>query len=210
MKNVFLLSKGFIHPSLLGRHYLRRCIAELSGIVVRETSSIESLARLRYPEYAALVMYLHRQVISRGALDALDGFVRSGGGLLAVHSASASFKKESRFFDILGGRFVRHDRVHEFTVSASVQDPGIFTGIPSFTIRDELYLHEYDPGVTVHFTADHEGRAEPVAWTRAHGQGRVCYISLGHRAPAIKNPHVLEMLRQGMRWVAGEEGGDKG
>ncbi len=207
-ENVVLLSKGIVHPSLMARHYFRRCIRELSGIAVRETGRIESLRRLRYPECAALVMYLHRQKISPAALSALDAFVRSGGGLLAVHSASASFKQESRYFDILGGRFISHEHVHEFTVTGGAKDDTVFTVIPAFTVRDELYIHEYDKSVTVHFITDNGGSAEPVAWTRMHGRGRVCYISLGHRAPVIRDPHVREMLLQGLRWIMTEEGGD--
>ena len=37
---------------------------------------------------------------------AFDGFVRAGGGVLAIHSATASFKGSPAYFEVLGGRFV--------------------------------------------------------------------------------------------------------
>ncbi len=208
-KSIMLLSAGLAHPSLLARHRLRRILAGVSGITVTETGAVRALARLRFPECAALVIYLHRQTIGTDSLTALDAFVRAGGGLLALHSASASFKREEGYFDMLGGRFVAHGPVHEFTVSRCEGDAGVFADSRPFTVRDELYLHEFDAGVTVHFTADWKGCAEPVAWTRTHGKGRVCYISLGHRAPVFKNTRVAEMIIQGLAWTLAGRGEER-
>jgi uncharacterized protein len=208
-KRVMLLSAGLVHPSLVARHRLGKILAGMPGLRVEKTGRIASLARLRFPECAALVIYLHRRGIGHDSLDALDGFVREGGGLLALHSASASFKKEPGYFDILGGRFVSHGPVHEFTVSRCAGDAGVFADARPFTVRDELYLHEYDAGVSVHFTADWKGSTEPISWTRTHGKGRVCYISLGHCAPALKNPRVAEMVAEGLAWTIAGKGDEK-
>jgi type 1 glutamine amidotransferase len=57
--------------------------------------------------FSALVIYIHHKRISQSALTSWIVFVSDGGGILAIHSATASFKKQT-FFEILGGRFIGH------------------------------------------------------------------------------------------------------
>ena len=52
--------------------------------------------------------------------------------------------------------------------------------IGDFVIKDELYIHELEPGIDVHFTAKHKGRDIPVVWTYHYGKGNVCYAVPGH------------------------------
>ena len=81
------------------------------GFNIRHAPSIEALARVDPAGLDAVVLYYHARTISPSALEALDRFVRGGGGILAVHSATASFKGTPRYTDILGGRFTGHPPV---------------------------------------------------------------------------------------------------
>jgi type 1 glutamine amidotransferase len=79
----------------------------------------------------------------------------------------------------------------------------MFQGIGSFQLRDELYRHEFEPSNEVHFYTSVDGEQEPVVWTRLHGEGRVCYCSLGHVSRTFQHPTVIEILRRGLMWVSG-------
>jgi type 1 glutamine amidotransferase len=148
-----------------------------------------------------MVLYFHQKAISNLALETLDHYVRQGGGLLAIHSATASFKNAPRYFDILGGRFRDHGPVQFFQVEPVAPNDEVFGDITPFTVRDELYRHEYDPDNHIHFYATVDDQQEPIIWTRTYGRGRVCYCALGHRSDIMRQPEVVEILQRGLIWV---------
>jgi hypothetical protein len=201
MHTLLLVSSGNIHPHWRARRFLRQTITQIPQLTTREASSIESV--LQYPpgQLAGVALYFHKQRISVQALDWLRLFVAGGGGLFAVHSASASFKEEPGYIELLGGRFDHHGAVADFTVEQVEPGEGIFTSLPPFTLRDELYRHEYDPANTVHFFTRVGDSREPVCWTRSFGEGRVCYLSLGHVARSMSLPPVQQIVRQGLAWA---------
>ena len=85
-----------------------------------------------------------------------------------------------------------------------VPESDVFAGIPAFTVRDELYIHELQPGNEVHFTAKHEGQEVPSVWTRRYGKGRVCYMVPGHTTSSMRNTTYQKVLQRGLAWVCGE------
>ena len=202
---VLLVSAGLFHPSLLCRFWLRRALDALPGYRFTQASSLEALPRLSLDPFRAIVLYVHNDTLSAAALDCLDDYLQRGGGLLALHSASASYKEEPRFYEILGGQFVRHGPVEEFAVQGSATEDEVFGRIPSFSVRDELYRHEYDAANRIHLHTVVDGEREPVVWTRRWSQGRVCYCSLGHTIGAVRHPQVHQILDRGLAWVSGAE-----
>lgn len=202
--SVLLISDGIRHPPLLGRFWLRWGLEAMPGYRFRRVGSLEALPGLRLGSFAALVLYFHHETISPAALESLEAFVRQGGGLLAVHSASASFKREPRYFEILGGRFREHGPVAPFQVRPVTPQDEVFRGIPAFAVKDELYRHDYDAENRVHFAVMVGEEREPLVWTRYFGQGRVCYCALGHTAETMRHPHVRAILQRGLAWACGE------
>jgi type 1 glutamine amidotransferase len=202
---VLLVSDGLVHPSLLGRFWLRRALAALPGYRFRRVASLESLVGLPPDSFRAIVLYVHHKTLSPAALERLDVFLSQGGGLLALHSASASFEDEPRWHDILGGRFDHHGPVEEFVVQPVSSDDEVFGDIPGFSVRDELYRHAYDAGNQIHFCTVVGDEREPVVWTRYRGQGRVCYCALGHTASVMREPYVQQILQHGLGWVSNQE-----
>ena len=197
--SVLLVSAGIVHPSLPARFLLRRALTAMPGYRFRRVASLEALPAR--PSFRAIVLYVHTDTLSPSALEKFDSYLRQGGGLLAVHAASASFKEEPHYFDILGGRFVEHGPVESFEVRPAEPPSTIFAGIPPFSVTDELYRHQYDPGNRIHFATNVGDEREPVVWTRSHGSGRVCYCSLGHTLNAMRRPEVWQILQRGLAWV---------
>jgi type 1 glutamine amidotransferase len=201
MKKVLVISKGIVHPTIIARRRFMTVLKGIGGLSIDVRSGIESLRRIDGGGYSGVVLFFHRQKISPRALHELATFVSGGGGLLAVHSASASFKTTPGYFDILGGRFVTHGKVGEFTISPREKRDAIFGTIEDFTVRDELYIHEYRDDITVHFETKTESGMEPVVWTRKHKKGRVCYLSLGHVARVMNVHAVREIIERGLLWT---------
>jgi len=207
-KRILVISDGIVHPSIMARRNFKNFLRGMDGLECVYSSSIEALRTLSDGAFGAVAVYLHRRAISDEALRALEDFVRGGGGFLAVHSASASFKTHDRWFEVLGGRFIGHGTIEPFTLRR-MRD-GIFSGTEDFTVHDELYLHECDVSNTVHFVADMAKGPEPQVWTRAYGKGRVCYYAPGHRAATMKHPGTVDVLGRGLRWVCGSDRAGKG
>jgi type 1 glutamine amidotransferase len=204
--DVLLVSAGVVHPPLTGWVWLWRFLSKQDEFRVRRVGSLEVLPRMDLRRYRGVVLYYQHASISEAALGALDSFVSGGGGALAIHSATASFKETRHYFEILGGRFTGHGPVAPFDVQPASPEDEIFGRIPAFTVKDELYLHELVSEIDVHFLAEHEGEPVPVVWTRRHGQGRVCYACPGHRTESLQVPAMREILRRGLTWVCAEGG----
>lgn len=200
-KRLLVVSAGLVHPTLSARRRLDRIIGG-SGLFDRVTvHDIEDVRRLNEQQFAGVVLYFHRRRISEQALGVLDRFVTGGGGLLAIHGASASFKDTPGYFDILGGRFVSHGKIEPYTVVRTKRADDSFDVREPFTVTDELYIHRYDRDVTVQYATETPGGPEPVVWTRMHGKGRVCYISLGHVSAVFTNDAVCRIVSDALAYI---------
>ena len=199
---ILLISSGVFHPSLLARIRLEQRLARSREFTIFRSSSLEELPLLEWSDFKAVVLYFHRQRVSAEAINALDEYTQMGGGVLAIHSAAASFKAEPGYQRVLGGRFTSHGAVEEYRVEPEVAQRDIFGVAAPFTLHDELYRHEWEPGNLVHFWVKTPDGREPLVWTRSHGQGRVCYCAAGHTVSSMACAQVQQILTRGLRWVA--------
>ena len=199
MKKILLVTDGIFHPPYTARMELNKTLGKLEDFSFDHIRSMERLP-MDLEHYSALVLYFHHKEISASALEALKRFVTNGGGVLAIHSATASFKQTKEYFEILGGRFTGHGAVETIQVKGKRSE--IFGHIGNLVIKDELYLHELEPGIVVHFTAKHAGQDVPVVWTYCYGKGKVCYAVPGHTTKTMRSPAYQEILLRGLRWVS--------
>ena len=202
---ILIVSAGIFHPSLLSRFWLQRALRAMPGFGFRRVPSLERLPAMTLDVFQSLVLYFHHTRLSTQALACLDAFVRRGGGMLAVHSASASFKQQPIYHHIIGGRFTAHGPVTDFRVEPADPSDETLGRQPAFWVRDELYRHAWDPANRVHFATSVGGSWEPVVWTRRHGQGKVAYLALGHTPTALRHPAVRQILQRSLAWVCRPE-----
>jgi len=198
MKKVLLITDGIFHPKLLGRLVVHDALKRLDDFSFTHTSSLERLPS-DLDSFSALVLLYHHKNISTTALGKMDEFAQNGGGILAIHAATASFRETMPYFRILGGRFIGHGKVENFEVRRIRDD--IFGDIDNFIVKDELYIHELEPGIEVHFTAKLEGKDIPVVWTYRYGKGKVCYAVPGHTTGSMRNETYQQVLKRGLMWV---------
>jgi type 1 glutamine amidotransferase len=200
---VLLISGGLLHPSAGSRRVLRSIITCHLGAAPECAASLEAAAAGSLEPYDAVVLYYHRggARLPRRVIEEFETWVARGGGVLAVHSATASYKSEERYFGILGGRFTGHGPVMPFALTPSPGTENPFRDIGRFELTDELYTHDFAGNADVRMTAGCEGRDIPAVWTRLHGRGRVCCISPGHRRATMKLPGMRALLETGLDWV---------
>jgi len=198
MKKILLVSDGIFHPPLWGRITLQRFLKRMDGFSFVQIHSLEQLPN-DVNKYSGMVLHFHHKEISQKFLTRLDEYVKNGGGVLAIHSATASFKGSLPYFEILGGRFIGHGKVGR--IELKNQESEIFRDIPKFSVRDELYLHALSDKIRVHFTASHEEKDVPVVWTHGYGTGKVCYCVPGHTSGSMNNQNYQRVLQRGLEWV---------
>ena len=150
-ETISALSCGIIHPPLGARILLRKIMDGIPGLSIDWTSRVEDLRKLTDKGFDGVLLYIHRQDISDTSLKALDYFSARGGGILALHSATASFKTRQAYSDILSGRFSGHGPVNSFTVHPKGR--GRFRDLGAFTVRDELYHHDISGDIDILYTA---------------------------------------------------------
>jgi type 1 glutamine amidotransferase len=140
----------------------------------------------------------------------LQEAVRSGVGLGGVHGGMGdAFRGDLGYEWMVGGHFVGHPHVGEYTVCVKALGDPIMAGLPhEFAYRSEQYYMLVDPAISVlaeaDYTHDDHTCVMPVVWTKPWGAGRVFYSALGHDPSEFDAfPQVFEMSVRGLLWAAG-------
>jgi type 1 glutamine amidotransferase len=146
------------------------------------------------------------------AKQALQKFIRKGGGFVCIHAASATHYDWPEYLQITGGRWgnkTHHGPIGHFNVHVNNPKHPITKGIQDFEIRDELWVDlECDPAAEILCVAqaaeytDMPDKSEPVALVTRYGKGRGFYLVLGHDIHAMTNADWQNLLLRGTQWVA--------
>lgn len=149
-----------------------------------------------------------------GALSAeqsknLIAAVSGGVGLAGIHGGMGdAFRGCTAYEWMVGGHFVGHPHVGEYTVRLASPRHSITEGMPAkFGYQSEQYYMLVDPAnqVLADSIYTYEGRecVMPVAWTKSWGKGRVFYSSLGHAPGEFEQfPIALSLAVRGILWAA--------
>jgi type 1 glutamine amidotransferase len=179
-----------------------------AGLDVDATFELATLARLHTLTPSLVVLCTCLDETSGAShtpheLAALSAWVRRGGGLLALHSATVSAAREPVLEGLLGAAFAGHPPKRRFRVEPSGAPHPSTAGIAAFELEDELYRHRGAPDGDVHLVALDDAGPQPVAWSRREQAGRVYYLGLGHDESAWSCKPYRTLLAQAARWLAG-------
>jgi uncharacterized protein len=212
--------KGYVHDNIAASVTALTELCAEKGVAAdwREVPSVftpDSLAR-----YGALIFSnSNNEAFDTDAQrDAFAGFIRSGGGFMAIHSACASEREWPWYWALVGGRFVRHPVMQKFTIK--VIDRGhpstAFLG-SSWPWEDECYyLDHYNPDIHILLAADLTtvvdpersvypgvvfGDYSPLAWVHEFEGSRQFFTALGHKIEHYSDPLFRRHLIEGLLWV---------
>jgi len=139
-------------------------------------------------------------------------FVRNGGGLVAIHSATETFQSNPEYVQMLGASFVKHEPYRKMHIMRILGDHPILEGVKNFDIMDEFYYHDQchleDKHVLLVCQSPDDQRVHPIAWTKTYGKGRVFFTALGHSVESCSHPSALRTVTQGIAWAAGRKVGE--
>ncbi len=142
--------------------------------------------------------------------EALQSFVRRGGGIVGIHAASDSHYHWPWYGKMIGGHFTRHPPgTPEGTLKVVDRKHPATKGVqPTMRRVDEWYYFEdYNPEAHVLVTLDPASIGEkdvnpnPISWTHEFEGGRVFYTAMGHTTETYADRNFLTHLANGLRWV---------
>ncbi len=140
--------------------------------------------------------------LSEAQAQAWTDWVRTGGRVLGVHSATVCGTQVNPIqVSLLGARFLQHPPQFSFMVYPVLPAHPITAGVEAFAVKDEFYMQEFEPGLDVHMVAMDRGLAYPMVWSRREGSGRVAIIAMGHSDQVWNLPSYSKLVTQAISWV---------
>jgi type 1 glutamine amidotransferase len=138
--------KGYVHENIAASVEAVRAIATRNGFAVDVSDDPTVFNDARLTGYSALVFSNsnNEAFATEAQKDAFRRYIQHGGGFLGIHSASGSQRDWPYFWSVLGGKFVVHPKIQEFTVR--VVDTTVLSGakIPAeFKWTDEFYFLDH-------------------------------------------------------------------
>src|SRR5581483_10287366 len=168
------------------------------------------LADIKRADYDVAVFYTTGYKLTETQERALEKFVEDGGGLVAIHGASASFGNSQAWMRLIGGKFAGHvPGTHKLNIVLNEIKHPVTAGVPPFAVVDEEYNHTFakvERQVLAQFKErpkGSKGTNMDVVWVREIGKGRVVYNALGHGKEAWENPAWQQLTVQAILWSAG-------
>ena len=150
--------------------------------------------------------------------------IAQGKGFMGFHSAADTFHSPGPrdqnqtdvdpYIAMLGGECLAHGAEQEASLLAGSPFLGRSIGVPGqgLSFTDEWYtfknfakdLHVVLVQETRYLKGSAYRRPDyPCTWARQHGQGRVFYTSMGHRAGIWTDPFFQAIAQAGLEWVLG-------
>lgn len=139
---------------------------------------------------------------------ALERYVREGGALLGLHTASICFDGWHEWPRILGAAWIWGRSFHapagEVEVECVATPDPITDGLPGFRVFDEVYRDleiSTDARPLLRARMRGEQAYHPVLWAHRYGAGRVVYDALGHGPESAGEATHREILCRAARWL---------
>lgn len=206
---------GYRHDSIpAGVAAIETIGAELGyEVIASEDSSVLVASDLNE---VALIVFLNTtgDVLDREEEEAVEGYIRSGGGFVGIHSATDTEYDWVWYGGLVGAYFSDHPALQPATVHSTGSGHPAGAGLPdSFERFDEWYNLQGRPGpeVVVLATVDETsyeggtmGPDHPISWAQEYDGGRSFYTAMGHTVESYSEPLFLDHLRVGLLWAAGE------
>jgi type 1 glutamine amidotransferase/glyoxylase-like metal-dependent hydrolase (beta-lactamase superfamily II) len=145
--------------------------------------------------------------MTRAQETAVVNFVERGGGLLALHNATALYPERGPYLRLVGGTYTTHGPLERFRVRVLDRSHFITHDVNDFEVADEQHVPVPDRS-KVHLLLESrsaEGIVAAAGWAYQFGRGRVCYLANGHTREALEHPEFQKLLRNAMGWCVAKD-----
>jgi type 1 glutamine amidotransferase/glyoxylase-like metal-dependent hydrolase (beta-lactamase superfamily II) len=195
-------------------------VFEATGVVPHFTVDVRALTSENLSKVELLVILRdglmrptedpsrHYEWMTDSQQEAVDRFVRAGGGLLCLHNSLGLYPEHGAYLKLAGGRYLGHGPLERFRVE--IVDPAhpITRGIEAFSVADEQHTPSYD-AAKVHLllrNRSDDGKAVAAAgWASEPGRGRLCYLANGHTRESLLHPTYQRLMQNAVQWCLRRE-----
>jgi type 1 glutamine amidotransferase len=213
---VVSVTKGFRHDSIPTAERLLQSLADESKAFTLDYARTdeELVAKMTVKALAGYDGVVFASTTGELPLPDRQGFVdwvAAGHAFVGIHSATDTYHEWPPFIQMIGGEFKTHGP--QVKVALLVQDakhPATRGMASPLEVFDEIYQYKSFERERVHTLLaldkhPNEGTPGfyPLAWTRAHGKGRVFYTGLGHREDVLEASWFRKHLLGGTLWALG-------
>jgi type 1 glutamine amidotransferase len=211
---VFSRTLGYRHDSIPDGIAAVQALGRQHGFAVDATEDAALFTTGELARYRVVVFLSTTGDVLQGAQrDALQRFVRGGGGFVGVHSATDTLYDWPWYGGLVGAYFARHPAIQRAAVRVQDATQPSTRGLPDpWAWTDEFYDFRDGPPPAVHvlLTVDESsyrgggmGARHPIAWYHAYDGGRAWYTALGHAREAYSDPAFRSHLLGGIAYAAG-------
>jgi type 1 glutamine amidotransferase len=212
---VFTRTAGFRHASIGAGLALFEQLERRGEIALRATEDAAQLVRELAEVEVVVFLSTSGEILDEAQQDALESFVRAGGGFVGLHAAADTEYEWPFYAELLGARFESHPPdVQSARIVVEVAEHPATDFLPEIWQRaDEWYDFDRNPresGARVLLTLDESsyeggkhGADHPIAWSRTVGRGRSFYTALGHTEASWSEPLFARHVEGALRWAAG-------
>jgi uncharacterized protein len=212
--------KGYVHDNIATSVEAIKKLGAENKIKVDASDDPSVFTDANLKHYGALVFSSsnNEAFASDAQRDAFKRYLARGGGLVGIHSATGSERQWPWFWQVMGGKFLRHPRMQTFTVRVADPKHPIVRGIPAtFEWTDECYYHDHlspnlhpllvtdpaklDDPKKAEYPGGRFGDAMPLAWWQTVEGGRECYLALGHKKEHYSDPTMLRLILNSIEWA---------
>ncbi|KAH9884236.1 carboxylesterase-like protein [Xylariomycetidae sp. FL2044] len=213
---VFSKTAGYRHTSIpAGISGLKGLAASTNAFTVDASEDATLINAGNLSSYRVIIFLQNSgDFLNPDQLEGLKSYVRSGGGFVGIHCASAGLQDTPWYGELVGAVFTDHPEPQEGVVQVEDRHHAIVSGLPSqWRWLDEWYNFRVNPRgkVTVLLSIDeacYRGGTmgvrdhHPLAWCREFEGCRTFYTSLGHFDEAYGDARFMEHIRRGISWAA--------
>lgn len=142
-------------------------------------------------------------------------FVRSGKGVVGIHSATDTEYDWPWFNEMIGAQFDHHPHIQTARLNTIQKHPSTYHLPVTWLWTDEWYnFKNFNDKVIVLLELDENSydsgrdtniRRHPIAWFHDFDGGRIFYTGLGHVPEAYDNPVFMKHLMGGIWYAAKPE-----
>ncbi|NRA76011.1 MAG: ThuA domain-containing protein [Planctomycetes bacterium] len=213
---VYSRTTGFRHGSIgVGKKTLAK-LGKKHGfeVEITEDPTVFTEEKLRAHD---VVVFLNttQDVLDAKQESAFEGWIRSGGGYVGIHSASDTEYDWTFYGHLMGAYFSGHPRVQQATIEVKNREHPATAHLPEKWVRtDEWYNFKKFPqhvDVLAYLDTDsYQGSSmkgkHPAAWCHQVDLGRAFYTVGGHTNESFSEPDFIQHLYGAIWWAAGNDG----
>lgn len=215
---VFSHSTGYRHASIEAGVAALKALGERRGMSVVASEDPAMFDGDRLKDFDAIVLLSNTTKRDEPASEwwigkrreALQAFVRRGGGIVGIHAAADSHYSWPWYGRMIGGWFTSHPKgtpTGLVTVTDRSHPANKGPASPVRRADEWYYFEDFDPTVQTLTTLDPASIGEkdvnpnPTSWSHEFEGARVFYTAMGHSPESFSEPWLLQHLEGGLTWV---------